>query len=50
MPPPLPLAPLEQVFVQGVSDAWDGPVTLGRDGTLVRLDAGSDAIVVEQRL
>jgi len=48
--PPLPLRPLEAAFMQGVSDAWDGPTTLGRDGTLVRLDAGGDAIVVEQLL
>jgi ribonuclease Z len=46
--PPLPLPPLEEIFVEGVDQAWDGPVTLGRDGTWVRLPPGSDAIEVEE--
>lgn len=48
--PPLPLAPLEEIFLEGVADAWDGPFTLGRDGTRVLLPSGSDAIEVEERL
>lgn len=48
--PPLLLAPLEAVFVEGVSDAYPGPFTVGRDGTLVSLPAGSDEITVEQLL
>ena len=48
--PPLLLAPLEAVFIEGVSDAYDGPFTVGRDGTLVSLPAGSDEITVEQLL
>ncbi len=42
--PPLPLAPLEAVFLDGVDEVFDGPVTLGRDGLLFGLPAGSEAI------
>ena len=35
--PQLPLAALERVFLAGVADAYDGPVTLGTDGTLISL-------------
>ncbi len=48
--PPLLLAPMEGIFVKGVSDAYDGPFTVGRDGTLVSLPAGSDEITVEELL
>jgi ribonuclease Z len=44
--PPLLLAPMEDIFLEGVEAAYAGPVTIGRDGTLVRLEAGSDAIEV----
>jgi ribonuclease Z len=44
--PPLPLPPLEEVFLEGVAEAWSGPVTLGRDGLLLSLPAGSQAIEV----
>jgi ribonuclease Z len=44
--PPLPLAPLEEVFLRGVAEAWSGPVTLGRDGVLLSLPAGSQAVEV----
>ena len=37
--PPLPISALEQVFLDGVADAYDGPVTLGTDGTLISLPA-----------
>ncbi len=47
--PPLPLPGLEAAFLAGVSDAFAGGVTLGRDGTLVSLPAGSDAIRVSRR-
>jgi len=42
--PPLPVAPLKGVFLRGVSDAYDGPVVIGEDGTFVSLPAGSDVI------
>jgi ribonuclease Z len=48
--PPLLAAPLEDIFLEGVDDVYDGPVTIGRDGTFVRLEAGSDAIEVEELL
>ena len=35
--PPLPLPALERLFLKGVSDAFDGQVTLGADGTLISL-------------
>ena len=37
--PPLPISALEQVFLDGVADAYDGPVTLGTDGSLISLPA-----------
>ena len=43
--PPLPLPGLDAVFLRGVSEAYVGPVTLGVDGTLISLPAGSDAIL-----
>lgn len=48
--PPLLLQPMETMFVEGVSEVFDGPFAIGRDGTLVRLDAGSEDIVVEELL
>ncbi|MFP8873451.1 MAG: MBL fold metallo-hydrolase, partial [Myxococcota bacterium] len=48
--PPLLLAPMETIFLEGVDDAYEGPVTVGRDGTFVRLESGSDRIEVEELL
>jgi ribonuclease Z len=45
--PPLPLAPLEAVFLEGVDEVFDGPVSVGRDGTWVSLPADSDEIEVK---
>jgi ribonuclease Z len=42
--PPLPVPGLDVVFLDGVSEAFDGGVTLGVDGSSVFLPAGSDAI------
>jgi len=47
--PPLPVPGLEGVFLEGVSEAYGGGVTLGRDGTLVSLPAGSDLVEVSDR-
>ena len=44
--PPLRVPGLEQAFLEGVSDAYKGEVTLGRDGTRISLPARSDAIEV----
>ncbi|MGH0036386.1 MAG: MBL fold metallo-hydrolase [Myxococcota bacterium] len=48
--PPLPIAPLEDLFLEGVSDVYQGPVTLGRDGTLVILEAGGAEVEVRELL
>lgn len=48
--PPLPVAPLEEIFVEGVDEVYDGPFTVGRDGTFVRLEAGTDTIEVIELL
>jgi hypothetical protein len=47
--PPLPLPCLDVVFLRGVSDAFGGGVTLGRDGTLVSLPSGGGDVEVSQR-
>jgi ribonuclease Z len=48
--PPLLLRPMQGVFLQGVVEAYDGPFTIGTDGTLVSLPAGSGAIEVSELL
>ncbi len=47
--PPLPVPGLDLVFLRGVSDAFAGGVTLGRDGTFVSMPRDSDAIEVSRR-
>jgi len=46
--PPLPVPGLEGVFLDGVSGAFSGGITLGRDGTRISLPSGSKAIDVSQ--
>ena len=46
--PPLPVPGLEGVFLDGVSAAFSGGVTLGRDGTRISLPSGSQAVDVDQ--
>lgn len=48
--PPLPLRPLREMFLDGVADVYAGPVTIGSDGTLVSLPAGSDEIAHDELL
>lgn len=48
--PPLPLRPLREAFLDGVDEVYDGPVTLGFDGTWIHLPQGSDRIEVSERL
>jgi ribonuclease Z len=47
--PALPLPGLDAEFLEGVSDAYSGGVTLGRDGTQVSLPSGSGRIEVSRR-
>ncbi len=44
--PPMPVPGLESIFMDGVREAYGGPVTLGRDGTSISLPANSDEIRV----
>jgi ribonuclease Z len=46
--PPLLLPGLDVVFLEGTAEAYDGPITLGVDGTMLSLPAGSDAITVSE--
>ena len=42
--PPLPNAAIEELFLKGVADVWQGPVVAGRDGMKFTLPAGGTAI------
>jgi ribonuclease Z len=46
--PALPVPGLEGVFLEGVSAAFSGGVTLGRDGTRISLPSGSKSVDVSQ--
>lgn len=46
--PPLPVPGIEGVFLDGVSAAFSGGVTLGRDGTRISLPTGSKAVDVDR--
>jgi ribonuclease Z len=48
--PPLPLPGLSTALLEGVSEAYDGPVTVARDGHLLSLPTGSTRIEVTRRL
>lgn len=48
--PPLIFGPMETIFLEGVDEVYDGPVTLSRDGTMVMLPAGSDSVDVKELL
>ena len=49
--PPLPLSPLEDVFLEGVRDVWHGGLTLGKDGILISLPAhDKEAIIIDKLL
>ena len=48
--PPLRIATMEEIFLQGVEEAFSGDYTLGKDGTLISLPANSDDIIVEELL
>lgn len=48
--PPLPLRALEGPFLEGVRQAWDGPVTVGRDGTVASIDLLSGEVRIRRFL
>ena len=48
--PPLLLPPMEELFVEGVAEIYSGPTTVGRDGTLVQLQAGGQSVEVSELL
>lgn len=45
--PPLPIKPMEKVWMKGVDDVFDKGVTLGRDGTMITLEANTESIEVK---
>jgi ribonuclease Z len=47
--PALPYAPMEKMFVKGVSSVYAGGVTVGRDGTWIDLPANSADVKVGKR-
>lgn len=47
--PALPVRRLEKMFVDGVSDVYDGPYTVGRDGTWIQLPENSTEVKVRRR-
>lgn len=45
--PPLLLGAMEGLFLEGVAEAYDGPVVISKDGMFYHLPAGSDEISVK---
>jgi ribonuclease Z len=41
---------MESLYLKGVSDTYDGPVTLGQDGSMISLPANSQAIISDELL
>lgn len=41
---------MESLYLEGVSDVYDGPVTLGEDGSMISLPANSEAIKTDNLL
>mgnify|MGYP001284657566 CR=1 FL=1 len=41
---------MESLYLEGVSDVYDGPVTLGEDGSMISLPANSRAIMSDELL
>ncbi len=46
--PPLPVNTLEEVFVKGVDEVYEGEYTIGKDGTFITLPVNSKAIEIEE--
>jgi ribonuclease Z len=41
---------MESLYLKGVNDTYDGPVTLGQDGSMISLPANSQAIISDELL
>ncbi len=41
---------MESLYLKGVSDTYDGPVTLGQDGSMISLPANNQAIISDELL
>jgi ribonuclease Z len=48
--PMLPNDALIPMFVKGMTEEFDGRITVSEDGTIIRLPSGSDTIIYEQGL
>mgnify|MGYP001817641150 CR=1 FL=1 len=48
--PPLIIPTMTGIFLEGTSDAFDGAITLGQDGTMILMEANGDGIEVEELL
>lgn len=47
--PPLPLAPLREIFLGKAPDVFKGPFRIGEDGDFISLPAGSKEVIYSQR-
>jgi ribonuclease Z len=47
--PPLPVAPLESIYLEGVGEVFSGKFKIGVDGTFISLPANAEAIEVGER-
>lgn len=48
--PPMPFTMVENLFLKGTGDAFDGPIRISRDGDLVSLPTGSQKIKYDNAL
>jgi ribonuclease Z len=48
--PPLPLSALEGPFLGKAREIYSGPLSVGRDGDLVSMPAGSTEVTISNRL
>lgn len=46
--PPLPVKLVETVFIGDARSHFDGPITIGQDGMIFSLPAGSDKIIIKR--
>ena len=43
--PALPAPGMQALFLKGTDDAYQGPITLGEDGSVISLPANSDEVL-----